>query len=72
MRLALACALYARPSAHLLMLDEPANHLNLDGVQVMEAMLRDGPGTPLVAAHDEAFLRGIDITGRLQTSTLRR
>lgn len=54
------------------MLDEPANHLNLDGVQVMEAMLRDGPGTSLVAAHDEAFLRGIDITGRLQTSTLRR
>ena len=31
----------------------------------LETMLRDWPGTLLVAAHDEAFLQGIGITGRL-------
>ncbi|MQP75131.1 ATP-binding cassette domain-containing protein [Stenotrophomonas sp. MYb238] len=65
MKLALACALYAHPPAQLLLLDEPANHLDLDSMQALEAMLRDWSGTLLVAAHDEAFLRGIGITGRL-------
>lgn len=65
MKLALACALYAQPPAQLLLLDEPANHLDLDSMQALEAMLRDWSGTLLVAAHDEAFLRGIGITGRL-------
>ncbi|MBN8793205.1 MAG: ABC-F family ATP-binding cassette domain-containing protein [Stenotrophomonas nitritireducens] len=65
MKLALACALYAQPPAQLLLLDEPANHLDLDAMQALETMLRDWPGTLLVAAHDEAFLQGIGITGRL-------
>jgi len=65
MKLALACTLYAQPPAQLLLLDEPANHLDLDSMQALEAMLRDWSGTLLVAAHDEAFLRGIGITGRL-------
>lgn len=65
MKLALACALYAQPPAQLLLLDEPANHLDLDSMQALEAMLRDWSGTLLVAAHDEAFLRGIGITGQL-------
>ena len=65
MKLALSCALYAQPPAQLVLLDEPANHLDLDAVQALETMLRDWPGTLLVAAHDEAFLQGIGITGRL-------
>ena len=65
MKLALACALYAQPPAKLLLLDEPANHLDLDSMQALETMLRDWPGTLLVAAHDEAFLQAIGITGRL-------
>ncbi|HBN53992.1 MAG TPA: ABC transporter ATP-binding protein [Stenotrophomonas sp.] len=65
MKLALACALYAQPPAQLWLLDEPANHLDLDSMQALEAMLRDWSGTLLVAAHDEAFLRGIGITGQL-------
>lgn len=65
MKLALACALYARPPAQLLLLDEPANHLDLEATQALETMLRNWPGTLLVAAHDEVFLRGIGITGRL-------
>jgi len=68
MKLALACALYAQPSAQLLLLDEPANHLDLEAMQALEAMLRDWPGTLLVAAHDEAFLHGIGITGRLHAA----
>ena len=65
MKLALACALYAQPPAQLLLLDEPANHLDLEAMQALEALLRQWPGTLLVAAHDEAFLHGIGITGRL-------
>ena len=65
MKLALACALYAQPPAQLLLLDEPANHLDLDAMQALETMLRGWPGTLLVAAHDEAFLHGIGLTGRL-------
>ena len=40
MKLALACALYAQPPAQLLLLDEPANHLDLDAMQALETMLR--------------------------------
>lgn len=65
MKLALACAVYAQPPAQLLLLDEPANHLDLEATQALEALLRQWPGTLLVAAHDEAFLRGIGISGRL-------
>lgn len=65
MKLALACALYAQPPAQLLLLDEPANHLDLEAMQALEALLRHWPGALLVAAHDEALLRGIGITGRL-------
>ncbi|MGB3392562.1 MAG: ABC-F family ATP-binding cassette domain-containing protein [Stenotrophomonas sp.] len=65
MKLALACALYAQPPAQLLLLDEPANHLDLEAMQAVETLLRGWPGALLVAAHDEAFLRGIGITGRL-------
>lgn len=69
MKLALACALYAQPPAQLLLLDEPANHLDLEAMQALEALLRQWPGTLLVAAHDEAFLHGIGITGRLHAGT---
>ncbi|MCL7714843.1 ATP-binding cassette domain-containing protein [Stenotrophomonas mori] len=65
MKLALACALYAERPPQLLLLDEPANHLDLEATQALEALLRAWPGTLLVAAHDEAFLRGIGLTGRL-------
>jgi len=68
MKLALACALYAQPPAQLLLLDEPANHLDLEAMQALETMLRGWPGTLLVAAHDEAFLHGIGITGRLHAA----
>lgn len=68
MKLAFACALYAQPPAQLLLLDEPANHLDLEAMQALEAMLRTWPGTLLVAAHDEAFLHGIGISGRLHAS----
>jgi ATPase subunit of ABC transporter with duplicated ATPase domains len=68
MKLALACALYQQPSAQLLLLDEPANHLDLEAMQALAQMLRAWPGTLLVAAHDEAFLHSLGITGRLHAS----
>jgi len=69
MKLALACALYAQVPAQLLLLDEPANHLDLDSTRALETLLRAWPGTLLVAAHDEAFLHGIGINGRLHAGT---
>ena len=68
MKLALACALYQQSSAQLLLLDEPANHLDLEAMQALAQMLRAWPGTLLVAAHDEAFLHSLGITGRLHAS----
>ena len=38
-----ALALAAKPK--LLLLDEPANHLDLDAMQALETMLRGWPGT---------------------------
>jgi len=68
MQLRLACPLNLQPPAQLLLLDEPANLLDLEAMQALEAMLRDWPGTLLVAAHDEVFLHGIGITGRLHAA----
>jgi len=58
----LACVL-ARPTPPaLLILDEPNNHLDLDGVNALEAGLRAYDGSLLVVSHDQGFLDAISIT----------
>ncbi|WP_140720013.1 ATP-binding cassette domain-containing protein [Pseudomonas sp. Hp2] len=65
LKVALACAIYAAEPAELLLLDEPANHLDLPSRQALEAMLQDYPGTLVVVSHDEALLERLALDGRL-------
>jgi ATPase subunit of ABC transporter with duplicated ATPase domains len=50
----------------LLILDEPTNHLDIDSIEAVEAGLRAYDGALLVVSHDEAFLRAIGITRRVE------
>ena len=66
LKAALACAIYAEPPAQLLLLDEPSNHLDLASVEALESALRQYHGALLVVAHDDAFMRALGLTDRLQ------
>ncbi len=52
-RAALALALALQPD--LLLLDEPTDHLDIDGIAALEELLLKGP-TSIVITHDRAFL----------------
>ncbi|MGO2451031.1 ABC-F family ATP-binding cassette domain-containing protein [Pseudomonas taetrolens] len=65
---AMACVLYAQQPTQLLLLDEPANHLDLPSIHALETMLNAYTGTFVVTSHDERLLAAIGITHRLQAS----
>ena len=65
LKAALACVLYALPPPPLLLLDEPGNHLDLPSLQALESLLLGYRGALLVVSHDEALLRGLQLTHRL-------
>ena len=54
----LLARLLTRP-ANVLVLDEPTNDLDLETLELMEALLVDWPGTLLLVSHDRAFLDNI-------------
>src|SRR5207249_2465428 len=53
----LARIIYANPQ--LLALDEPTNHLDIGSREVLEAALRDYPGTILFVTHDRYLVQKI-------------
>jgi len=59
----LLARLFAKP-ANLLVLDEPTNDLDIDTLEILEAMLLNFPGTLILVSHDRALL------DNLVTSTL--
>lgn len=55
-RATLACLLLAEPAPQLLILDEPTNHVDLDGQQQLIDALSAHRGALIVVSHDESFL----------------
>jgi ATP-binding cassette subfamily F protein uup len=51
----LLARLFTRP-ANLLVLDEPTNDLDIETLELLEALLADWPGTLLLVSHDRAFI----------------
>ncbi|MCD9029102.1 ATP-binding cassette domain-containing protein [Luteimonas sp. BDR2-5] len=66
MRVAVAAAAWAQPAAPLLLLDEPASHLDFDSVEALVALLRGWPGALLVVSHDTDLLDALALTHRLR------
>jgi ATP-binding cassette, subfamily F, member 3 len=56
-RTRLQLALLIAGGCNLLLLDEPLNHLDIDGREHFEAALRAFEGTVIVVSHDRAFLQ---------------
>ena len=51
----LLARLFTRP-VNLLVLDEPTNDLDIETLELLEALLIDWPGTLLLVSHDRAFI----------------
>lgn len=68
LKAAMACVFYAEQPAQLLLLDEPANHLDLVSLLALENRLNQYTGTLVVTSHDQKFLDAIGITHRLIAS----
>jgi ATP-binding cassette subfamily F protein uup len=54
----LLARLFARP-ANVLVLDEPTNDLDIDTLELLEALLQDYPGTVFLVSHDRTFLDNV-------------
>jgi ATP-binding cassette subfamily F protein uup len=54
----LLARLFAQP-ANVLVLDEPTNDLDIDTLELLEALLQDYPGTLFLVSHDRAFLDNV-------------
>jgi ATPase subunit of ABC transporter with duplicated ATPase domains len=61
LRAGLACVLGGSSPPSLLILDEPSNHLDIESIETVEAILKAYDGALLVVSHDEAFLDSIAI-----------
>ncbi len=54
----LLARLFARP-ANVIVLDEPTNDLDIETLELLEALLDDYDGTVLLVSHDRAFLDAV-------------
>lgn len=66
-KVALACAVYARMPPDLLLLDEPGNHLDLDALETLERMLRAYRGGLVLVSHDRRLLDNAGLSHRIDT-----
>jgi len=66
LKLAFAGVIDSEPAAPLMLLDEPDNHIDLDSLLAVEAMLRDYCGALILISHDAAFIEALAITDHLQ------
>jgi ATP-binding cassette, subfamily F, member 3 len=57
----LQLALLVLRGCNLLLLDEPLNHLDIEGREHFEAALDAFEGTVIAVAHDRAFLRSVAV-----------
>lgn len=59
--------------AHLIVMDEPTNHMDLPGIRCLEDVLRGCPCGLLLVSHDRAFLDAVGVTEwRITNGTLCR
>ena len=65
LRAALICLTRREPPPEMLVLDEPTQHLDFDGLAALEAVLAAWSGGLLVVSHDAEFLAAIGITTRV-------
>ena len=54
----LLARLFTRP-ANVLVLDEPTNDLDIETLELLEALLAEWPGTLLLVSHDRAFIDNV-------------
>jgi ATP-binding cassette subfamily F protein uup len=54
----LLARLFARP-ANVLVMDEPTNDLDIETLELLEALLQDYAGTVLLVSHDRSFLDNV-------------
>ena len=63
-------ALGVNRGPHLIIMDEPTNHMDLPSIQCLEEALADCPCALLLVSHDEHFLRKlVEIRWHLQLDT---
>jgi ATP-binding cassette subfamily F protein 3 len=58
-RTRLSLARLSVTKAHLLILDEPTNNLDIDAIQALEKLLLEFPGTIIFASHDRRLLENL-------------
>ncbi|WP_333619585.1 ATP-binding cassette domain-containing protein [Dietzia sp.] len=61
LRAFLAAALFARPLPQLLVLDEPTNNLDIEGVEQLAGALAEWRGALLLVTHDDGFAERVGI-----------
>lgn len=66
LRATLLCVLHADPAPQLLLLDEPANNLDLDAQAQLQQALNAYEGAMVVVSHDEAFLQALHLHRRVR------